>query len=105
MLDGFKQVESSRFNVGESHAQWNLFLTCCQRRTDYCFVAFDGENKGEYIQSATVTAVMSNALEQAVIKTIQNPVGLETLDDVFKRLQDGFYGSMFIMMTTEGETE
>ena len=101
MNAGFKLVESSRFSVGENHAKWNLILACYQHYDNYCFVVFDENDRSEYIQSAIVTPETSNTLEEAIISTIQNPFGLEVLNDVFERLQTGFYGSMFEMRNVE----
>lgn len=101
MVDGLKQVEASRFKVGENHAPWSLILVCYQMGADYCFVVFDEDDKREYIQSSIVSPRTTNDLEQSILDVLQNPAGLERLGDVFDRLQRGFYGPLFEMRNTE----
>jgi hypothetical protein len=97
MQANFKLLESSRYLVGENHSQWSLYVACYQNRSTYFYAVFDGDNRDEYIASANVSAATANSLECAIISTIQNPFGLEGLSDVFDRLRDGYYGSMFSM--------
>ena len=101
MNQDYKVIDSKRFRVGERFAPLNLVVALYQNYDNYCYVAFDEDAMDQYIQSAIVTPATANALEDAITETIQNPYGLDSLDDVYERLQTNFYGSLFRMVDAD----